>query len=349
MLISDARTKGNNEALQRPTLNDAAAANVETGVLLLCRELLVTAISDKRLDRTHLKVLAFIARHINGRSAKAWPGRQAIAMSLGVETVTVSNKLRELRLWGYLIAERERVAEANNRSLTVYTFGNVDHETIRREINAYIDRIKNLPNEPEVTEGGDYRDQKSPRAVTSGAPKSPDAVTVTEGGDVRGEEQRPKVTEGGARKSPDTVDSNARKESLPSNVETNTQTPSPKAPAERAPKKRAKKQGAKLTSLPRGEQFFLPKEWGEWALARYVVTAAEVRSEAERFKTNALAKGVKHKDWFAAWRTWCMSPYRTWRPRVQPGAGHAPELAGGAPEAKSSQAREIEQLLGGRR
>lgn len=329
------------DTLQKPTLNDAASANIETGVLLLCRELLVTAIGDKRLDRTHLKVLAFIAKHINGKTAKAWPGRQAIAAHLGVEVVTVSNKLRELRLWGYLIADRERVAEAGNRSLMVYTFGNVDHDTIRREINAYIDRIKNLPNEPKVTGGGDILSQKSLRTVTSADQKSLHQVTVTDDGGA----PQPKVTEGGVRKSPSTVDSNARRESLPSNVEiTNTHTSSsqvttslpPTAPALSEPKKkaRAKKPRAKLVTLPRGEGFFLPKEWGEWTLARYVVTAAEIRREAERFKTNALAKGVKHKDWFAAWRTWCMSDYRKWRRRAaEEVSEHAPNLSGASPTA----------------
>ena len=172
------------------TFSASAIANVETGVLLLCKECLVTAITDRRLDRTHLRVLACIVEHVNRHTAKAWPDRRTIATALGIEPVTVSNKLRELRLWGYLIAERERVPEANNRSLMVYTFGNIDHETIRREIEIYVERIKG-----KVTEGSDYC-------------QSPDAVTITKGGDF----ETAKVTEDGARKSPYSVDSNSEKE-----------------------------------------------------------------------------------------------------------------------------------------
>lgn len=176
------------------SLQDAARANVETGVLLLCKEALITAIQDNRLQRTHLRVLACVADCINRKTAKAWPGRQAIARALEIEPVTVSNTLRELRLWGYLIAGRERVAEAGNRSLMVYTFGNVDHETLRREIQGYVDRIKgNL----KVTPGGDFQ-------------KSPPKVPVTSEGDF----WRAKVTLGGGRKSPQEVDSNSEKEPI---------------------------------------------------------------------------------------------------------------------------------------
>lgn len=171
-------------------LSDAARANVEVGVLLLCKECLVTAIADRRLDRGHLRVLAAMIRFVNGATARAWPDRRTIAAALGIEPVTVSNKIRDLRAWGYLIAARERVPEANNRSLTVYTLGNIDHETIRREIETYIDQIKGA-----VTEASDFR-------------KSPPSVTVTEGGDFGGA----KVTGGSARKSPPAVDSNSEME-----------------------------------------------------------------------------------------------------------------------------------------
>jgi DNA-binding transcriptional regulator YhcF (GntR family) len=135
--------------------------------------------------------LAAMVRFLNSRTAKAWPDRRTIAAMLGVEPETVSNKLRELRLWGYLIVERQRVPEANNRSLSVYTLGNIDHETLRREIQIYVDRI----NAAKVTAEGDYQ-----RAA-----KPPPGVTVTVGGDC----QAPKVTAHGGRKSPPTVDSNS--------------------------------------------------------------------------------------------------------------------------------------------
>lgn len=261
-----------------PSLNAAAQANIETGVLLLCKEALQTAIDDNRLDRLHLKVLSRLAGFINTKTAKAWPDRRTLAALMGVEPVTVSNKLRELRVWGYLIGERERVAEANNRSLMVYTFGNIDHETIRREIQGYIDRIN------KVTEGSDYRPPKSPPAVIQ---KSPPAVTVTAHGDY----QPLKVTAHGARKSPPTVDSNSKKEEV-SEVSVFA---SPAA------------QPTRGTRLPADWQ--LPRAYGEWTLAEFPrLSAIQVRDEGHRFHDYWIAKSGKDAaklDWFATWRNWC--------------------------------------------
>jgi hypothetical protein len=127
---------------QALSLDEAAKANLDTGVLLLCKESLITAIQDRRLHRGHLRVLAAIAMHMNSRTGKAWPGRQAIGETLGMPVKTVSNLLLELREFGYLIAARQMVEEANNRNLMVYTFGNIDHDTIRREITKFIEGVR---------------------------------------------------------------------------------------------------------------------------------------------------------------------------------------------------------------
>ena len=188
----------------QPPLDEVASSNVEIGILLLCREALVQAIGDRRLDRLHLRVMGFMARCMN-RSAKAWPNRNTIAAELGVAPVAVSNKLRDLRAWGYLVAERQRVPQANDRSLMVYTFGGLDRATIEREITAFCERIRALDDT-----------RKSPSAVTrevtvasDSEQKSPSAVTskVTDPGD-----SAAKVTDPGARKSPSTVDRNKLKE-----------------------------------------------------------------------------------------------------------------------------------------
>src|SRR5262249_40109656 len=113
------------------TLNDAAAANRATGILLATKEQLVTAIQDRRLHRDHLRLLAAIATFMNTATAKAFPGRAAIAALLGTSVKTVSNDMGELQKFGYVIAEREAVPEANNRNLMVYTWGRIDHDTIR--------------------------------------------------------------------------------------------------------------------------------------------------------------------------------------------------------------------------
>jgi hypothetical protein len=82
----------NNESPNSPpTLNAAAEANRQTGLLLATKEQLVTAIQDRRCERGHLRVLACIATFMNATTGKAWPGRAAIAALLGFTPKTVSN------------------------------------------------------------------------------------------------------------------------------------------------------------------------------------------------------------------------------------------------------------------
>lgn len=146
-LVNPAAVAGHN----RVSLSAAAQANIETGVLLLCKEALITAIQDKRLQRPHLRVLAAIATHINTRTAKAWPSRMAIAIMADLSPKSVSNVVLQLRGWGYLISDRETVEQADGKRLTVYTFGNIDHDGIRREITAFVNRLREQQG-PEVAE-----------------------------------------------------------------------------------------------------------------------------------------------------------------------------------------------------
>ena len=142
------------------TLAEAAEANLTTGVLLLCKEALVTAIADRRLHRGHLCVLASMTVFMNTTTAKAWPGRDAIAAWTGMPVKTVSNLLLELRNFGYLIAERQAVQEANNRNLMVYTFGNIDHDTIRKIITDMVYAMRQ-GRAPEVPSQRDYKSRPS--------------------------------------------------------------------------------------------------------------------------------------------------------------------------------------------
>lgn len=225
------------------SLGEAALQNVETGVLLMCKEALVTAIQDRRLNRQHLRILAQIIQYLNRHTAKAWPDRQRLAQGLGLTPATVSNRLRELRELGYLIAGRERVPEAGNRSLMVYTVGGIDHDTLRREIESYIERVRNPEGEEnsgryttKVTTGSDFAiPRKSPPTVTFAPKVTPhsdfQAPEVTTGSDFdedftepQPEEQTAKVTARSGRKSLPVVDSNSiegtHRESPSSPVET---------------------------------------------------------------------------------------------------------------------------------
>src|SRR5262245_34092968 len=108
------------------------AANQQSAALLLFREAMVTAVADRRLDRTHIRVLSAIGLFID-RSTEAWPSRETIRLVLGgLSLKTVSNVISDLKDKGYLVTTRKPIEKAGGKVLTVYTFGNIDHDTIRR-------------------------------------------------------------------------------------------------------------------------------------------------------------------------------------------------------------------------
>ncbi len=187
------------------TLDEAVRANLETGILLLCKEALVTAIQDRRLHRGHLKVLAAIATFMNSTTAKAWPGRSSIAALLAMPVKTVSNLLLELRGFGYLLAARQAVEEANNRKLTVYTWGNIDHETIRREITKFVEGMRNgtVPSQ---------RDHESPAPAGQSRPSGTSEVPSQRDSPVPAGTSTEKVPPGRVQKSRQDGDSNSIKE-----------------------------------------------------------------------------------------------------------------------------------------
>lgn len=177
-------------------LSAAAEANLRTSALLLVKEALITAIQDRRLERGHLRVLAAIGMCMNSRSAKAWPSRATIAAVTGLSVKTVSNNLLELRNMGYLISGRENVEDAGNRRLTVYTFGNIDHDTIRNEITKYVMGLRE----------GRVDKPESPR------PRGTSPHTGNFSSPPTGNFDQQKVPAHGVGKSPPAGDSNSKKE-----------------------------------------------------------------------------------------------------------------------------------------
>ncbi len=164
-------------------VSEAAEQNVATGVLLLCKEALITAIQDSRLHRGHLRLLAAVVSFMNSKTAKAWPGRASLSGCTGMPVKTVSNLLLELRNIGYLIADKEAVEAANNRKLTVYTFGNIDHETIRREITAFVTRVREGRLPEKVPPQRELSSSPTPAGIGSPVPtgtKSPAPAGTTQ-------------------------------------------------------------------------------------------------------------------------------------------------------------------------
>ncbi len=69
----------------------------------------------------------------------------------------------------------------------------------------------------------------------------------------------------------------------------------------------------KKTRLP--ENWFLPKEWGVWALEQGLTTD-EIRIEADCFADYWHSKGETRADWLATWRNWVRRK-QTWRKPAQ--------------------------------
>jgi len=99
------------------------------------------------------------------RQAMARPQSHSNAMA----QCDPSNILYELKEMKYLLAERIQVEEANNRNLTCYTFGRIDHETIRASITAVMMEIRRARGERAnmdelAIKGLRPRDPEAPRA-----------------------------------------------------------------------------------------------------------------------------------------------------------------------------------------
>lgn len=276
---------------QEKTLNDFAADNVVTGMLLLCKEALITAIQDRRLHRGHLKVLAAIASYMNLQTAKAWPSREAIATCLDMPVKTISNLLLELRGFGYLIAEKQAVAEAENRRLTVYTFGSaIDRDTIERTITEIIMQMRSAGKEPAAYATDRLKTEKVPPQRENRANESP-ALTGKSRPDGKSKlEEVPSQ-----RESPVPAGTIDRESPVPAGTVYNNNTIPPSDP--------------ELPKRPRARTR-LPSDWEpseatiQWALQNFEATRRRVLIEAQKFRDHHMSKGSTMADWPAAWRTW---------------------------------------------
>jgi hypothetical protein len=317
-----------NRADATTTMNSAAATNVETGVWLLCKEFLVTAIQDRRLERGHLRVLAAITTLVNRSSAKAWPSRELISGMTGMKPRSVSNALSELRKWGYLIGGRELVPEAGNRKLMCYTFGNIDHDTIRSEITKFCLKMQGQREVAASLDTGIIppitpldNDDTSPPTVRN---TSPDRVTNVHriGGTSPPTVKKNKKTSPHTvtNSSPHTVPSNSIEGTPESNLEPNLEkqteldASSPKKPPKKKSDAVPQKRGTRLS-----DDWQLPKSWGQWAMENFQITDGQVRSEADQFSdywTSRSGQGACKIDWKKVWRNWIRNSKKNYRPRL---------------------------------
>jgi hypothetical protein len=277
-------------------LNVAADANLSSAILLLVKEALITAIADRRLERGHLRVLAAIAT-VMRNSAKAWPSRATLSELTGLSLSSVSNSLHELRTWGYLICDKQTVEEASNRRLTVYTFGNIDHETIRKEITAVVLKM---------------REARDPEKFTAHGETSP--PTVNRDFTAHGEHSPPTVNN--SAKSSPPAGARIKKDNIPLSAgEGDDTTPS---------RKRETKSRTRLK-----EDWAPSSETIAWAQSHFVASDKQVAIEAQKFRDYHVSKGSTMADWPAAWRTWWGNGFHKIPRRMGATAAMALATAGG--------------------
>jgi len=164
------------------------------------------------------------------------------------------------------------VAAANNKALTVYTFGNIDHEGIRQEITAFVHKVR------------EARGKVPPqRELQSPAPTGTIPQKVPPQRELNDVSSRP----GG--------DSN-KKDNIP-----------PISAGEAEPKTSRKREGKPKTRLPKDWRPAV--ETVAWARDNFVASDRQINTEAEKFYAYHYGKGSQMADWPAAWRTWWLNGF----------------------------------------
>lgn len=72
----------------------------------------------------------------------------------------------------------------------------------------------------------------------------------------------------------------------------------------------------RASTIPDGFPFESDLEW-----TKAECPSIDGANEAQQIRDHALRDGVTHKDWSAAWRTWCRNAVKWSRPRAPPATG----------------------------
>ena len=309
-----------------------ADMNRHTAFYFLGREYLVTAIQDRRLDRKHLRVLACIVLMTDKETFLIRPRRTDIADKTGYQPKTVSNILRELKLFGYVIPNVSEGSDDESRA--PLTFGNIDHETIRSEITAWVEKFREGQKSPPTgtvlpppigtqspltgtSEVPADRD-KSPRpqglSPPTGTFLSPPAGTqAPQTGTAPQKKLIKSMVE--LEKSPPTGTTEIEKPTNSKSLLLSKRSEEKDSESEINGSAREAKQ-ARGTRLP--DDWVLTKAMGDWALAHFQVSREQVLDQASQFRdywSSKAGKEARKTDWAATWRNWCRRS-KGWRKRV---------------------------------
>ena len=131
-----------------PTFDDIVRENMDRGLLLSMKEVIVEAVRDPRLDRRHLRVLAEVIDHINSSTGTSFPGHKTIAEGLrrynvdgypdqGYSEQGIRNTISDLVNCGYLVSVR-RAGEKGGRALAHYSIRKPPRADLQEMITDWI-------------------------------------------------------------------------------------------------------------------------------------------------------------------------------------------------------------------
>jgi len=120
-----------------PSFDEIVRENLERGLLLAIKEVIVQAVRDPRLERRHLRVLAEVIDILNSKGGTAFPGRKTLADKSGYSEAGVGKTISELIALGYLVSTK-RQAEEGGRALAHYTISKPSIEELQTAISDFV-------------------------------------------------------------------------------------------------------------------------------------------------------------------------------------------------------------------
>lgn len=282
------------------SFDDVVAENLERGLLLAQRDCAVRALNDPNLSQRHRVVLAQLIYMTNNETGVSFPGRKYLAETTGYTEAGVAKTISELVDMGYVVSTR-RVPETGKRPLAHYAIVKPSVEELRASIDAHIASLRAGVSTGNVTpiRNVTWRNYVTP----VGNVTSPGNVTPV--GNVSNATLENIVANQCAVSDVTPVGNVTPVVPTVTSINTNLELLSEKITTIGDPKP---KRGTRLA-----DDWFLPKPWGEWAMAHYSVTKTEVRELAADFHDYWVSRadqGASKRNWEATWRNNCRKVLR---------------------------------------
>lgn len=184
-----------------PSFDDVVRENIERGVLIAIKDVIVEAVRDPRLERRHLRVLAEVIDCMNVKTGASYPGRRGLAersraydvdgnTSFGYTEQGIAKTISELVAFGYLVSTR-KASEIGGRALAHYTIRKPSQDELKLLITDWIASVRAKPSRPhpyakpaDVTSSGNVTSSGHLRQADVTSPGSIRPASVTSSSNV---------------------------------------------------------------------------------------------------------------------------------------------------------------------